>query len=154
IVDRLGGYTETSVSGTGVHIICRGALPPGRRRKGRIEMYECARYFVVTGHGTPVGIEDRSNRLAALHAHVFGSAVDAESVNSTEVDAGGTSMTDDEVLDVARHAANGAKFERLWSGDITGYSSRSEADLALCCRLAFYTRGDAARVDRLFRLSK
>ncbi len=33
------------------------------------------------------------------------------------------------------------------------YTSQSEADLALCNFLAFWTGGDAARIDRLFRRS-
>jgi primase-polymerase (primpol)-like protein len=33
------------------------------------------------------------------------------------------------------------------------YPSRSEADLALCGILAFWTHGDAGRVDALFRRS-
>jgi putative DNA primase/helicase len=49
IVERLDSYTEISVSGTGVHVICRGELPTGGRRKDRIEMYDAARYFVMTG---------------------------------------------------------------------------------------------------------
>lgn len=49
IVAELGSYTEISPSGTGVHIIARGRLPEGRRRKGRVEMYDQGRFFTVTG---------------------------------------------------------------------------------------------------------
>lgn len=49
IVRKLNGYTEISVSGTGVHVIVRGELPKGRRRKGPIEVYDRDRFFVVTG---------------------------------------------------------------------------------------------------------
>ena len=38
----LGSYTERSVSGRGVHVICRGALPDGARRRGPVEMYDRA----------------------------------------------------------------------------------------------------------------
>ncbi len=34
-----------------------------------------------------------------------------------------------------------------------GYESQSEADMALCCLLAFLTGGDRARMDELFRRS-
>jgi primase-polymerase (primpol)-like protein len=51
-----------------------------------------------------------------------------------------------------RRAANGEKFAKLWSGDVSGYPSQSEADLALCGILAFWTR-DRAQIDRLFRQS-
>jgi putative DNA primase/helicase len=49
-------------------------------------------------------------------------------------------------------AKNGAYFHRLWIGDTRRYPSASEADLALCGMLAFYTR-DASQIDRLFRFS-
>src|ERR671920_770461 len=45
------------------------------------------------------------------------------------------------------------RFSRLWNGDTSGYGSPSEADLALCGMLAFWTGGDATRIDTLFRQS-
>jgi len=56
IVEDLDSYTEVSPSGTGLHILVRGFLPPGRRRRGPIEMYAGGRYFTVTAEhveGTP-----------------------------------------------------------------------------------------------------
>lgn len=52
IVYILNSYTEVSPSGTGIHIICRGTLPPGPRRRGNIEMYASNRYFTMTGEAT------------------------------------------------------------------------------------------------------
>ena len=41
-----------------------------------------------------------------------------------------------------------------WNGDWEGsYPSHSEADLALCCKLAFWTGKDERRMDSLFRVS-
>ncbi len=52
----------------------------------------------------------------------------------------------------ASRARNGARFARLFAGKWEGeYGSQSEADLALCSMLAFWTKKDAARVDALFR---
>ena len=56
IVKDLDSYTEISPSGSGLHILVHGELPPGRRRRGRVEMYSDGRYFTVTGEhveGTP-----------------------------------------------------------------------------------------------------
>lgn len=46
-------------------------------------------------------------------------------------------LEDEVLLEKARNATNGEKFERLWSGETAGYDSHSEADMALCCLLAF-----------------
>jgi len=73
---------------------------------------------------------------------------------SLKADRSALSSTDDQALiEKAKTAKNGAKFTALWEGDISGYDSHSEADLALCCELAYWTRGDRDRIDRLFRQS-
>jgi len=75
IVERLDSYTEASPSGRGVHILIKGTLPAGGRKKGKVAMYDTGRFFTVTGEhlgGTPTKIEERTAELAALHAEVFG----------------------------------------------------------------------------------
>src|SRR5205823_5459450 len=62
---------------------------------------------------------------------------------------------DDEILRLAHNAPNGEKFSRLFDdGDATGYPSQSEADMALCALLAYWTNGEPAQMDRLFCQSK
>ena len=157
IIDALNSYTELSPSGTGVHVLCRGELPPGRRRKDGVELYDRARYFAVTGAhlvGTPATVKDRTTELAALHREVFGDADGgAVQVGTKPTPVGTLAMTDDDLLDRARAARNGDRFSALFDdGDRAGYASASEADLALCSLLAFWA-SDAAQVDRLFRAS-
>ena len=48
-VNQLSSYTEYSQSGEGIHIICKGSLPKGRRRRGNVEMYDNVRFFALTG---------------------------------------------------------------------------------------------------------
>ncbi len=62
-------------------------------------------------------------------------------------------LTDEQLLVKAAEAKNGDRFEQLWCGDMTGYPSQSEADLALCNLLAFWTGPDPARIERLFSQS-
>jgi hypothetical protein len=62
------------------------------------------------------------------------------------------SADDNLILEKALGAKNGAKVAALWSGDISGYPSHSEADLALCRELSFFTQ-DPEQLDRLFRQS-
>jgi primase-polymerase (primpol)-like protein len=56
IITRLASYTEVSPSGTGIRIIVRGALPPGRRKDDArgIEMYDSDRYVTLTGRWVEV----------------------------------------------------------------------------------------------------
>ena len=63
-------------------------------------------------------------------------------------------ISDEEIVDKARSCKTGAAFQLLYSGGWQGiYNSQSEADLALCNQLAFWTQRDAARMDRIFRSS-
>jgi putative DNA primase/helicase len=49
IIETMDSYTEISKSGCGVHILFKGRIPEGLRRKGDLEMYSEGRYFVLTG---------------------------------------------------------------------------------------------------------
>src|SRR5215211_4151778 len=157
IIEELDSYTEISPSGNGVHILVRATLPEGRNRKGRFEAYDRSRYFTVTGKhlaGTPQTIEVRQEALQSVVRRVFGeeSANDhTKPVAAAEPVYNG--LSDSEVIQKALAASNGARFSRLWNGDASGYGSPSEADLALCGMLAFWTGGDDSRIDTLFRQS-
>ncbi len=63
-----------------------------------------------------------------------------------------TLLTDAEIVDKAMAARNGAKFSRLWRGDMSEYPSPSEADQALTDLLTFWAR-DPAQVERVFARS-
>jgi primase-polymerase (primpol)-like protein len=155
IINRLDTYTAFSQSGLGVHIVGRGTLPLGRRRKGHIEMYDTGRFFALTGQHvpwTPLTIEARQEALDALHRDLFPPAASphhAPLAPSPPL----VSITDAALLDKMFTAKNGAAVQRLWNGDVSGYTSASEADLALCSHLAFWCGGDTARIDALFRQS-
>ena len=154
IVQRLASYTEVSPNGTGLHIIVKGSLPEGPRKQGSIEMYDTGRYFTMAGHhvqGTPITMEGRNSELGALQREIFGKARTEEEPKQTY--SGSANLSDQELIERANSARNGEKFTRLWQGDISGCSSPSDADLALCGLLAFWTNGDAGRIDHFFRLS-
>lgn len=133
IINRMTTYTEVSPSGTGIHLLFRGTLPPGARRfLGRVEMYDIDRYFTVTGQAlNSAAVEERTDTAAALHAdltdaHTFLRAAKRQQANVTQ----------------------------LWAGDTSPWGNDdSSADFALARLLADYAIGDAGRIDRLFRLS-
>jgi len=154
VIRELETYAEFSQSGKGLHIIAKAKLPPGRRRKGHLEMYDCGRFFVMTGthlEGTPTVIENRQTELTAFHARVFGQEKEAI---KTPGPSPTLSFTDTEIIKRARGAKNGAKFDRLMAGDTSEYEGDdSAADLALCSMLAYWTR-DPGQIDRIFRTSR
>ena len=153
IVDSIDSYTEISPSGTGLHLIVRGTLPTnGRRRTGKIEMYDAGRYFTITGVrvNETECVEERQEELDALYRKTFASNGQAKASKSS----GEFDLDDRALIERAENAANGHKFSRLLAGEWQdGYSSQSEADLAFCALLVFWTGGDRQRVDRLFRQS-
>jgi putative DNA primase/helicase len=155
IIQQAMSYTEVSPTGTGIRIIAKGTLPPEGRKKGDIEIYNTGHYLTLTGHhvvGTPLKIHERQSEIQAIHTDVFG----PRNQNGKNP-AGNTSpqLSDGEILDRAFSAKNSAKIRQLYLlGDTSGYNSSSEADLALCDLLVFYTGTDLAQLDRLFRGSK
>ncbi len=157
IIERFDSYSEISPSGTGVHVIvaCSLPLPPGNRQ-GDIEIYQQGRYFAITGDVLDAGrrpavIADRTADLLAWHAELFGQA-DPVPFAPPKVEQLPVALADQEVIDRACAAANGPKVRRLLDGETSDYPSASEADLALCRLLAFYTQ-DPDQLDRLVRRS-
>jgi hypothetical protein len=155
IVELLDSYTEWSPSGRGVHIVVRGTLPPwARRKRGGIEAYDRLRYMTVTGNVLD-GRTTIADRQAELERFAQRWLADPAPVAPQPVHADDDD-DDEALLERARRAANGDKFQLLfdqgdWQG--AGYSSQSEADLALVTMLSFWTGPDPARIDRLFRRS-
>lgn len=180
IIERMHSYTETSPSGNGVHILFRA---DGFRydvsryyimnHPRGIEVYvsgATSKYVTVTGERVndyPFG--ERSAELKeVLERYMLRSSENSRSmgeqnpgrngVNGRNPQYGGNTngasyLQDDELLQKAQSCRNGESFRRLWEGDCSGYPSQSEADMALCRQLAFWTGRDAQQMDRLFRRS-
>lgn len=150
-ISTLQSYTEISQSGKGIHIICRGTLPKRGRRKGSVEMYEDGRFFVMTGNSCSEyeGIAECSDSIKPLHEKYIGGGHEpvAKAVPAVRLD------TADQIIKAAAGAKNGGKFVSLYSGRTAGYTSQSEADMAFCSMLAFWTGCDAEKMDMIFRSS-
>jgi putative DNA primase/helicase len=161
IVAQLSSYAEITPSGEGLRVIVKAILPPGGRKRGMpsgsgVELYDRLRYMTMTGNhlaGTPETIEERQKKMAELYARLFGK-VFPRALVSTDDRPSSASLTDNELLAKARVAKNSEKFRALNDcGDFSAYPSASEADLALCGILSFWTGGDARQIDQLFRRS-
>ena len=154
-VDGLNSYSEKSVSGKGIHIICYGKLPQGRRRSGDVEMYDSGRFFAFTGNAiNNIPIQERSNEIINLWQKYVNKN---KEVNTTpkEYVKPEFEYEDDVLIKKIENSVQGEKFKVLMSGDIDTYNSgdHSSADSSLCNILAFWTSKNVEQMDRIFRNS-
>lgn len=153
-VESLQSYTEFSKSGKGIHIICKGELPEGARRKDNVEMYSTGRYFICTGkiyNEKYKTINECTESIKVLHSKYMPKIVQ-QVASYDEVEP--LNLSDEEIIDKARNCKSGYLFNMLYLGNWQGvYNSQSEADLALCNQLAFWTQRNQQQMDRIFRSS-
>ena len=130
---------------------CRRA---GGKSAGKMPAWKCttaAGSLPSPATSPPAGqsvIAEAGAFVAELHAAVFGQRKAAQANHRPA----GFQPSDDQVLDAIRRARNGGRLARLLAGNASGYSSPSEADAALACGLAFWTR-DPDQIGRLMRQS-
>ena len=163
ILCEMDTYAEISPGGDGVHLYFRA---PGltydkdkyyiKNPHNGIEIYVAGatnRFITVTGNAlTDAGLNDRTEQLQKiLDRHMRRKEPKKKAHCSAPCIV--LNVDDNGALKMARNAKNGGKFSRLMDGDASGYKSRSEADMALCCLLAFWTSNNADQMDRIFRSS-
>lgn len=161
IVALMHSYTEYSPSGEGLHILFRaeGFQYDTKRfyimnHQEGIEVYVAgatSKYVTVTGNTCePYEFGDRTKELqSVLEQFMCRSENDA----GNAINAANSVIGTDQLLKLARNSKNGDDFETLWSGMLGKYISHSEADLALCSHLAFWTGRDSEKMDTMFRQS-
>lgn len=153
-VETLRSYAEISRSGNGLHIICKGKLPNGARRRNFVEMYANGRFFITTGNiynPKYTTITDCTERIKVLHSKYLPDLTPA-TIRDTQFVR--LELSDTEIVDKARACKTGQVFQLLYGGGWQGiFNSQSEADLALCGQLAFWCQKDEAQIDRIFRSS-
>lgn len=147
IYNEFNSYAEKSPSGNGLHIICKGSIPSGRRRS-HIEIYSSQRYMTMTGDVyRDAPIVDCYEAANILWEQLN------EGRNSTIFYAGleAAKLTDAQVLEIAGRAANAEKFNDLFYEGAWHkyYPSQSEADFALIDIIAFYSE-NRQQVQKLF----
>lgn len=168
VLTAIPSYAEFSPSGTGIHILVRcGKKFAGLKRK-EIEIYHSGRFFTVTGNVLPnrtAKLADCTEAVAALYensSNCESKILPLTPKETTEIhklklaEATNNGMSDDEVIKRAQESRRqGDKFSALFNGDWRGqgYASQSEADMAFCMSLAFWTGKDFRQIDNIFRRS-
>ena len=151
-------YAEFSPSGNGVHLWFRGKKPAGASKNTEtgVEMYDSVRYFTVTENmlpgATPEIQQAEPDTLSWIHATYIEKPKKPKGKKKTKKSCCAEKLTDEEILKRAGSAGNGEAFTALWNGNWKdNYPSRSEADLALCMKLAFWSGKDREQMERMFR---
>jgi len=171
IINRMGSYTEVSPSGTGIRIFVKGNMPTSgfKNTDVGLEVYKSKRYLTVTGRPLrEFQIVENQGALDSLTSEYKSDAHKKkepplmkqkqthprkEPRNDIDQMEHISVLKDDSILHEKILASkNGDLFTQLYfEGDISNYPSQSEADLALCNILAFWTRKNPEWIDRLFR---
>lgn len=146
-------YAETSVSGTGLHIFCRGNLPENSRNRNRerdIEIYDTARFACMTGKqiGESKELRECSAEVATF-CEVF---MKREMYPEQHPTVSFRILNDEELIARIQSSRFGEKFERLLNGDCSDYPSRSEADFAFICAISRWTK-NREQIERIYRNS-
>lgn len=157
-------YIETSVSGSGLHIIGKASPLARGLKKNDAEIYSELRYFTISGHARdlPAEIGVLSSTVDLVLARIGVTAdTDIQETKLSYAKPGSHNaitvpVDDEKLLSMARAAQNGTKFGKLFDeGDISTYGDdESRADLALASMLAFWTGPNVPHIERLMRLSK
>ena len=138
IVDRLDSYTEVSPSGCGVHVLVKGDLPPGRNRRGDVEMYDEARFFTVTTdhiEGTPTSLERRQDALLGVHYEYVQSSPDGKTAAvDLETNAEGAARSDSSADERGQQAVESS------AGEAADEADASETPTALGSDSGLYAR--------------
>jgi len=152
VIERFDSYAEISPSGTGVKIVAKGEIQGKGKRRGPVEIYDRKRFFTLTGEVLEgyEAVEPRQEALQRLYARVAPGGAQAKPQRTQEA----VPVEVEGLIERAREADNGLKFRRLFDeGDTSGYSSPSEAEMALAGILAFWTVRDRVRMEILMRAS-
>ena len=155
-IEMMGSYAEISVSGNGIHIISKGILPEGGRRKGKVEMYSEGRFFTISDNiiGSYIDIADDSDygKVKYLHNKYIGESELIKNIPNDNKP--GSDLTEEEIVRIASNSKNGLRFSMFLNGGWEQfYKSPSEARMALCNDLAFWTNRDFNKMDSIFRKS-
>ena len=157
VIDHFkGSYCEMSPNGR-LRVFCLGT-PRHSGKRGPAEVYGAGspRYLTVTGDhiaGTSHEVTEQQESLDWFHQRYLAEPTKSAGDPAPEANnKAAPAAADDTLIAKASAAENGAKFRALFAGDTAGFPSQSEADLALCSILAFWTQ-NRDQIDRVFRRS-
>lgn len=152
-------YLEVSQSGNGIHAIVKGSYPYTANRKDNYEIYGKSRFFALTGNilNNQRTIKTISkNNLKDLYTSTVGKGANRTQkfVEVKQEQPISNPLSIEEIINRMYASSKGVQIKHLMDGNTKDYTSTSEADMALCNFLAFWTSKDPDKMDAIFRKSK
>lgn len=161
IIDRFGAYTEISISGSGVHILCLcdpdlhincnlRQLP----NSNKLEMASYNKYITISGNCIHQMHTDKNCtedfQMLYNHQVLLNGAENKNKQNQKKSVKNHYELchSDLAVLSMIRRSKD-YQAQNLYDG-VTSLN-KSQADFRLCLRLMYWCHEDSAQVDRLFR---
>lgn len=171
IVNILQSPTELSQSCNGLHIFVEANNVNGNLKnitkakqsfinypksdKRGIEIYYSTGYFAITGnsYGDNMDMVDRSKELEEVYSKYF--IIKEGNTKNHVPSCSRRVFTNEEIISKALNSSQEFLFNELFNNGEwqNRYNSQSDADLALCNILAFWTGRNVEQMDEIFRLS-
>lgn len=152
-IGSLNSYAEHSQSGRGIHIICKGSLPAGRRRKGNVEMYDSVRFFATTGnvYGDQTEIRDCTSSIVPLWQKYVDVPI-VQQVTKYDIPSDYVPLSDYEVVNAIMHSKD-TNLINLYNRSIQGPGDESRNDGALMASLAWWCNKNIEQMISIFSRS-
>lgn len=152
-------YLEVSQSGNGIHAIVKGSYPYTANRKDNYEIYGKSRFFALTGdilNDQKTIKTINKNNLEELFTSTVGKGANRTQklVEVKQEQPISNPLSIEEIINRMYASSKGVQIKHLMDGNTKDYTSNSEADMALCNFLAFWTSKDPDKMDAIFRKSK
>lgn len=158
IIAIADSYTEVSPSGEGIRIIGTASdfnydneTYYIHNQALGLEVYAARDKGYVTITGNAIGdkpVRNITDVLPEILEKYMRRPVPVQT--GSPIEAPGSFLTDEEVIEKASKSVTGDKFSSLYDGDISGYPSQSEAELAFMTILAFWCGGDEEQMERIY----
>ena len=147
-----GTYVERSQSGRGIHILTAGEIPKSfKNSENGVEIYNSGRFCAMTGDAI---VRQCVEEIPGALEYVYNKykKPDPPKHEHRQSFSGSSGKSDSWVKEkVMQDGKTSLLMDGRW--EAAGYQSQSEADLALCSKLAFWTDADPIQVERIFRSS-
>lgn len=141
IVDFCQSYTEYSPSKTGIRIIFK--------TKKKIDK---SKYYINNSSiGLEIYISDNTNKFVTITGNRLNDALNE--VNEVDIQwvLDKYMVRENKFFNINDVLQKDAKLRSLWYANAPGaHADESNKDQALCCKLAYYCKGDATKIAQLF----